>query len=68
MPKAIKPDTEISQEMASLLHQEIWETLPEEQEAELKEKIQEAAQAQGLPMSNLIAPEGSQADNRVMMQ
>ncbi|MDD4081246.1 MAG: alpha-amylase [Eubacteriales bacterium] len=68
MPKAKKQDADMNQEMASLLHQQIWETLPKEREAELKEKIEEAAQTRGIPLSNPIAPAEDQADNQVMMQ
>lgn len=68
MPDKNKQSDPVDQEIAGLLHQQIWETLPEDQEAELKGKIEEAAQARGLPLSNPIAPQEAQADNQVMMQ
>jgi len=68
MPDKNKQSDPIDQEITGLLHQQIWETLPADQEAELKEKIEEAAQARGLPLSNPIAPQEAQADNQVMMQ
>ncbi len=54
--------------MSALLHQKIWNTLPEEEAAQLKEKIEETAQEKGLPLSNPIAPEEEQPDNQVMFQ
>jgi alpha-amylase len=56
------------QELSALLHQAVWDTLPEEQEAELKESIQEIAQQKGLPLSNPVAPPEHQPDNQVMFQ
>ena len=42
MPDKSKQSDPVDQEIAGLLHQQIWETLPEDQEAELKGKIEEA--------------------------
>jgi alpha-amylase len=56
------------QELSALLHQQVWDTLPEDQEAALKTKIEETAQERGLPLSNPVTPREHQADNQVMMQ
>ncbi|MDD3109511.1 MAG: hypothetical protein PHH32_02550, partial [Eubacteriales bacterium] len=68
MPKSKKQDTDMSQEMASLLHQQIWETLPKEQEADLKDRITQTARQRGVPLSNPISPHQHHADNQVMIQ
>lgn len=68
MPRKTKKQQEQEREMSALLHQKIWNTLPEEEAAQLKEKIEETAQEKGLPLSNPIAPEEEQPDNQVMFQ
>lgn len=68
MPKSKKQDADMSQEMASLLHQQIWETLPKEQEADLKDRITQTARQRGMPLSNPISPHQHHADNQVMIQ
>ena len=55
-------------EISDLLHQQVWDTLPAEQEAALKDQIAESAQKRGIPLSNPIAPREAQSDNRVMIQ
>lgn len=51
-----------------LVHQEIWQTLPEEKENELKELAQQIADEKNIPLYMPVTDEELPDDNKVMMQ
>jgi len=61
--KADSPDA-----VRGMVHQEIWQTLPEEKEAELKELAQQTAEEKGLPLHNPVPSVEDLKDNRIMIQ
>ena len=55
------------EELANLLHQEIWETLPVDLAARLRDKIFKLAEERGIPLYNPVSMKEA-GDNKVMMQ
>lgn len=56
------------EEIRTQIHQEIWQTLPPEQEAQLKNLAEEIAQDKDIPLYQPLAPEQLPQDNTIMLQ
>ncbi len=56
------------QEVREMVHQEIWQTLSPEQEGELAQLAQEAAQTQGITLQNPLPDPEEKHDNKVLFQ
>lgn len=56
------------QDIRDMVHQEIWQTLPKEQEEQLKELAEQAAKEKDLPLYQPIDQKHLPQDNKVMFQ
>lgn len=65
--EAAKAEEETMPAMQEIVHQEIWDTLPEEKKDIVQEIAQEVAVEKGVPLANPFAWE-EHPDNHVMMQ
>ena len=68
MDKQKEAPSKQDQLVQELVHQEIWETLPEKAEEKLNAIIQEIAEEKDIPLHNPVEGEGEAALNKVMMQ
>ena len=59
------PDRE---KMASMIHQEIWQTLPEEDAAKLRDIAEQIAEDKNIPLYQPVSEETLPADNKIMLQ